>query len=126
MLATLVQLPQLISQTNYVSTIAIPPLGLAYLAAAARRAGHEVKVADAVGVGLENIWSLPDNPEIWMRGLPFDEILERIDPASRAIGVGCMFSSQWPPARTSLERLRRRFPDATLILGGEHACRSGS
>ena len=121
MLVTLVQAPQLISPTNYISTIAIPPLGLAYLASSARAAGHEVKAVDAVGEALENIWCFDAKKSIWVRGLSFDDILDRIDPESDLIGVGCMFSCQWPPTRELLRRMRERFPNATIALGGEHA-----
>lgn len=121
MRVTLVQPPQLISPTNYISTIAIPPLGLAYLAASAREAGHDVQAVDAVGEALDRIWKFEADETVWLRGLPFDEILDRIDPAADVIGVGCMFSCGWPPTRELLRRVRERFPGALLILGGEHA-----
>ncbi|MGH2571714.1 MAG: B12-binding domain-containing radical SAM protein, partial [bacterium] len=121
MRVTLIQPPQLISPTNYISTIAIPPLGLAYLAACAREAGHEVAAVDAIGEGLERIWPFDHRRNVWLRGLPFDEILDRIDPRTDAIGVGCMFSCQWPPVRELLRRMRTRFPRTPILLGGEHA-----
>jgi len=118
---TLIQPPQLISPTNYISTIAIPQLGLAYLAACAREAGHEVTAVDAVGESLEHIWAFDRRREVWLRGLEFDAILDRIDPETEVIGVGCMFSCQWPPLRELLRRMRRRFPEIPIVLGGEHA-----
>lgn len=119
---TLVQPPQLISPTNYISTIAIPPLGLAYLAACAREAGHEVHAVDAVGTALDRIWKFGDGGEpVWLRGLPFDAILDRIPADTDVIGVGCMFSCGWPPTRELMRLMRERFPRATLVLGGEHA-----
>ncbi len=121
MRVTLIQPPQLISPTNYISTIAIPPLGLAYLAACAREAGHEVHAVDAVGEALDRIWRFGEGDAVYLRGLPFDEIVDRIDPGTQAIGVGCMFSCAWPATRELLRRLRARFPDALLVLGGEHA-----
>ncbi|NNE43387.1 MAG: B12-binding domain-containing radical SAM protein [Gemmatimonadetes bacterium] len=118
---TLIQAPQLISPTNYISTIAIPPLGLAYLAASAREAGHQVAAVDGVGEALENIWNFDKERDIWLRGLELDEIVNRIDSATDVIGVGCMFSCQWPSTRELLKRIRVRFPDAVILLGGEHA-----
>jgi radical SAM superfamily enzyme YgiQ (UPF0313 family) len=118
---TLLQPPQRISPTNYISTIAIPPLGLAYLAACARDAGHDVHAVDAVGQDLENVWRYGDRQDIWLRGLSFESILEEIDPETEVIGVGCMFSCQWPPTRDLLKLLRQRFPNAKILLGGEHA-----
>jgi radical SAM superfamily enzyme YgiQ (UPF0313 family) len=119
----LVQPPQLISPTNYISTIAIPPLGLAYLASSAREAGHEVTAVDGVGEALEQIWQFEDDG-VWLRGLRLEQIVDRIDPDADVIGFGSMFSCQWPPTRALLKRVRERFPRATLILGGEHASAS--
>lgn len=121
MLVTLVQPPQLISPTNYISTIAIPPLGLAYLAASVVDAGHEVATVDAIGDGLEDIWEFEDGHGVWLRGQRFDTILDRIPASSDVIGIGCMFSCAWPPTRELIRRMRERFPHATIILGGEHA-----
>jgi radical SAM superfamily enzyme YgiQ (UPF0313 family) len=118
---TLVQPPQLISPTNYISTIAIPPLGLAYLAACAKAAGHEVQAVDAIGESLDEIWEFPDGFGFWVRGLRFDALLDRIDPDADVIGVGCMFSCTWPATRELLKRMRKRFPRALIVLGGEHA-----
>ncbi|GJM44956.1 MAG: B12-binding domain-containing radical SAM protein [Gemmatimonadota bacterium] len=121
MLVTLVHPPQLISPTNYISTIAIPPLGLAYLASSAQAAGYQVKAVDAIGTALDQIWEFEDGHGFWLRGLRFDEILDAIDPASDVIGVGCMFSCSWPSTRELLRQMRARFPNALLVLGGEHA-----
>ena len=121
MRVTLIQPPQLISPTNYISTIAIPPLGLAYLAACARDAGHDVQAVDAVGEALDRIWPFGGDGTVYLRGLPFAEILDRVDPGTRVIGVGCMFSCAWPATRELLRALRARFPSALLLLGGEHA-----
>ncbi|MCA9752446.1 MAG: cobalamin-dependent protein, partial [Gemmatimonadetes bacterium] len=121
MRVTLIQPPQLISPTNYISTIAIPPLGLAYLASSALAAGHRVDVVDAVGDALEKIWEFDDGHGVWLRGLEFGEILDRIDPETDVIGVGLMFSCGWPPVRKLLREMRDRFPRAAIVLGGEHA-----
>lgn len=121
MLVTLVQPPQLISPTNYISTIAIPPLGLAYLASSAQAAGHTVRAVDAVGAGLDEIWKFDRERDVWLRGLRFEEIVDRIDPDSDVIGVACMFSCAWPPTRELLRLIRARFPNALVVLGGEHA-----
>jgi anaerobic magnesium-protoporphyrin IX monomethyl ester cyclase len=113
----LVHPPQRIAATNIVSSIAIPPLGLAYLAASLESAGHEVRVVDAIGEGLEHVWQ---RDTFTLRGLDFDQIVERIDPTADVIGMGIMFSCAWPVLRELVSRIKARYPDKPLILGGEH------
>lgn len=115
---TLINAPQLVSLTNVLTCTAIPPLGLSYIAAAVRRGGHTVTAIDAVGDGLEifNPW----RRETQIRGLPFDEIVERIPKDTEVIGMGCMFSPQWPSTRELISKIRKRFPKIKIVLGGEH------
>jgi len=113
----LVHPPQRIAPTNIVSSIAIPPLGLAYLAASLEQAGHTVSVVDAIGEGLDNVY---DHNGFVVRGLDFDAIVRRIHPDADVIGMGIMFSCAWPVVRDLVKAIKQRFPNKLLILGGEH------
>lgn len=97
-----------------------PPLGLAYLAAAVRSAGHDVCVVDAPGEAIEQRreFTSPIGPMI-RTGLDDHEIVARIDPEADVIGIGNMFIHEWPTIRTLAEAIRERFPTALLVLGGE-------
>lgn len=95
------------------------PLGLAYLAASLREAGHEVQVLDAVAAAPEQL--TPFNERIWLLGIPDDEILSRIAPDAGLIGVGMMFSFNWPYMRRLMQLIKRHRPDTPLVLGGEAA-----
>ena len=75
------------------SNVAIPPLGVAYIAAAIEGAGHDLQVVDAVGEGLT---TYTEFGSVYLRGLPFESIVERIDSNVEAIAVSNMFSCQWP------------------------------
>jgi radical SAM superfamily enzyme YgiQ (UPF0313 family) len=55
-----------------------------------------------------------------VQGLAIDEIVDRIPSESDVIGLSCMFSTLWPLTRRVAEAARTRFPDALLVLGGEH------
>ena len=44
-----------------------------------------------------------------------EELIDRINPESEVIGVGCMFSSQWPPTRDLLRMMRERFPEGANV-----------
>ena len=113
----LIEPPKYVSPTNHVSTVATPPLGLAYVAGTLEAAGHVVCVVDAVAAGMSTY--TPFGP-VYLRGLPDAEVVARIPADVDAIGVSCMFSCQWLATRDLLARIKERFPAVPLILGGEH------
>ena len=74
---------------------AVPPLGLAYLAATLSEAGHDVTVVDGVGEDPSRLTPL-DDPRLLRRGLDVDEVAALVPEDSEVIGVSCMFSQEWP------------------------------
>ena len=114
----LIEPPKFVSLTNFVSTISMPPIGLAYIAAAIREAGHEVTVVDGPGSAPRSYHMFKD--EIRVRGLTQEQIIERIPPDAQIIGLGCMFTSHWVYVRELVSKIRNLFPKAYLLMGGEH------
>ncbi len=101
---------------------AMPPLGLAYIAAVTREAGHRVDVIDGTGEALGQRWSWPSTiGELVVEGLELSAIVQRVDPLAAVIGISHMFLHQWPLLRALCPLLRRRAPGARIILGGENA-----
>ena len=91
---------------------------MAYIAAVLREAGHVVRVVDGLGEGIGRPPYRHDG--YYVHGLSIEEIVERVDPDTDAIGVGIMFSNFWPISKVVLRALRERFPRTALICGGEH------
>lgn len=116
----MIQPPNLVSVTA-IAQEAVPPIGLAYVAAAVRAAGFAVAVVDAVGEALDthSVWSV--DPPYMLRGLAFADIVARIPSGTRVVGVSCMFSTAWLPVRALLARIREAHPEVVIVLGGEHA-----
>lgn len=115
---TLIRCPQ--TMAKYVSaSSAIPPIGLAYVAASLREAGHEVHIIDTTGEALDRYTPIDDAGLLLRRGISDDDILERLED-SDVIGFGLMFSQDWLPARQLIATVRARHPRAILIGGGEH------
>ena len=94
-----------------------PPLGLAYIAAALRKAGHDISVIDAIGEAPEEF--IPYG-QLQQLGLSVDKIIERIDKNTQAIGITCLYSFIWPIVRSMIKKIRERFPDIIIVCGGEH------
>lgn len=117
MKVALIHPPQLISATNAVSTVTMPPLGLAYLAGSLEADGHAVSVVDAVGEGLSSYRPFGRHH---LHGLSDEEVVARIPPDVDVIGVGLMFSCTWPATRRLLALIKASRPATPLLLGGEH------
>lgn len=98
--------------------LTVPPLGLAYVAAALRMHHHEVRLIDSVGEAIEQHVSHHD--DFILHGLSTAQILERIPEGTDFIGVSCMFSHEFPVSRDLVHAIKRRFPKARLLVGGEH------
>jgi radical SAM superfamily enzyme YgiQ (UPF0313 family) len=98
--------------------LTVPPLGLAYVAAALQQKGHEVVLIDSVGEAVEQ--HIPHHDDFILHGLTTDQILERIPADTDYIGVSCMFSHEFPVYRDLIQAVKRRFPGTPLLAGGEH------
>jgi anaerobic magnesium-protoporphyrin IX monomethyl ester cyclase len=114
----LIEPSKFVSLTNFVSTISMPPLGLAYIASAIREEGHDVTVVDGPGSAPRSYHLFKD--EIRVRGLTREQIIERIPSKVDVIALGCMFTSHWVYVRELICNIRERFPKAYLLMGGEH------
>jgi radical SAM superfamily enzyme YgiQ (UPF0313 family) len=94
-----------------------PPLGIAYLAAVVREDGFRISIVDAMAEAPQQY--LVEGNYIY-QGLTIDETVARIPADATIIGVSSMFTQEWIYARTLIKAIRRRFPEALLVAGGEH------
>lgn len=101
---------------------AVPPLGLAYIAAAARARGHRIQVIDATGEALDSTLVRHTGVgELAVQGLTIPQIIGRLDPDTEVVGIAHMFLHQWPLLRELCRAIRARLPNAWIVLGGENA-----
>ena len=112
--------PCTITTAEAVGEDAAPPLGVAYLAGALRQAGHDVTIVDALGEALSRYDRIPYLPTGLRHGLSDEETLARIPPDTEVIGVSIMFSLEWPFTRDLTLAIRKAFPHAFIVAGGEH------
>jgi len=101
---------------------AIPPIGLAYVAAVFRNAGHRLQIIDAPGEAIGTFHEIesPIGP-LSLNGLNPSEIVQRLDPDTEILGITHMFLHEWPTVREIATLAKERIPGLTVILGGENA-----
>jgi len=115
---TLIAPPVFFSKNSYSTPLTLP-LGLAYLAAALEKAAYKVKIIDCRGADADNVRLTPDG-RFNMQGMDIKKSIKAIDPKTDIIGVSIMFSQEWPQVRDYIKQIREAFPDASIIVGGEH------
>jgi anaerobic magnesium-protoporphyrin IX monomethyl ester cyclase len=106
-----------IPASNMAATLT-PPLGLAYVGAALRDAGHQVSIIDATGESPDTRHPLTD--DTYIIGLSLDETISRIPPDTEVVGFSCGFSFEWPNYRRVIADVRTLLPHAFMVAGGEH------
>ncbi|AVM75632.1 B12-binding domain-containing radical SAM protein [Magnetospirillum gryphiswaldense] len=104
---------------NAYSTATTLPLGPAYLASVLETAGYAVDLVDGLGEGILNITRSPCG-QFNYQGLTVDEIIGRLAPDVRVIGVSVMWSQNWVQNRELINAIRQARPDAIIVVGGEH------
>lgn len=111
----------IVSSLRAFNNEATPCIGFAYLSGYVRKHGYGCEIVDAIGEGLSQFWPIEQFPGYQCQGLTFDEILDRIPRDVEVIGFSGMFSGEWPVLRHLIKLVRRQFPAALLVIGGEHA-----
>lgn len=99
--------------------LAVPPLGLAYLAAQLLKNNYEVEVLDIMLEGYENEIIQNENSIIY--GLSFEDCKKRIKEINPdAVGVSCLFSNRAEEVLKICEIVKEVSPDIHVFLGGQH------
>lgn len=116
---TLIKPPNVHLKKMYSAGSAIPPIGIAYLSSYLKKNAFDVHVIDAVGIGIDKFHLVNGNNYI-LQGLIAEEIVDLIPGDSDIIGISCMFSSEWFYYEYLIHKIGEKFPDVTIIVGGEH------
>lgn len=96
-----------------------PPLGAAYIAAVLRQLGHEVYAIDAAVEGFFDVEPFKFGTHIF--GLNIENTVKLIHPDTEIICFSFMFTNSWYLDREVVAAARKKFPNAIIIGGGEHA-----
>ena len=55
-----------------------------------------------------------------VQGLTVDEIINKVPKGICIFGFSCLFSHSWPLVLEIARALRKQFPNALYVAGGEH------
>lgn len=97
----------------------VPQIGIAYLAASLKAAGHRVVVVDALAEDLHKFHRLRET-RLLVNGLTAEGVADRIPDGVDLVGVSCMFSNEWIYSQTVIQAIAERHPDVPIVAGGEH------
>lgn len=107
-----------ISSSSYSSPMT-PPIGPAYLSAVLEASGYKTDIIDGIGENLMNL-KRSDCGRFNLQGMTQQEILDRIDPEAKVLGISMMFSQEWVFHRDLIEAIKSKRPDLIIVAGGEH------
>ncbi|MBI4448373.1 B12-binding domain-containing radical SAM protein [Candidatus Woesearchaeota archaeon] len=110
--------PPQVSTKSQVTGGVVPPLGLAYLAAVLYEQGYSVKIIDALG---EDPYKFSSWGPYRIRGLPFEKIVQKIDPDTELVGISNMYSFAFILVQHLIDLIKRELPNIQIVLGGAHA-----
>ena len=96
----------------------VPPIGLGYIAAALSEDGYEVSIVDAVG---EKFWQNYSWEEHTLRGMTFAEIIEKIPPDAKWVGISNLYTFSFLVAASLSKAIRDKYPDIPVVFGGAHS-----
>ncbi len=98
--------------------ICMPPLGVAYLAAAVKDR-CDVEIIDASIEGAQNEEVIEEGFILY--GLSYDEIIDRVAKFKPdMVGITCLFSAIFPVVREIARRIKELDPDIIVGAGGTH------
>lgn len=95
----------------------VPFLGIAYVAASARAAGHSVDIVDMCAEGIERTEIVRDKYIAY--GMPVSALKNRLK-GQDLFGVTCSFSQDWVFHRELIKHIRNLYPGGIIVAGGEH------
>lgn len=96
----------------------VPPLGLAYLAAALEKAEYEVEVFDVLAEGYMN--ERYDSP-FMIYGLDIEDTLKRVaESRPDVIGISVLFSNRGGEAIRMAMAIKELLPETKIVFGGQH------
>ena len=101
-------------------TSAIPPLGVAYIAAFVEQEGHKVRLIDGVSEAIHQKQPMGKGTRIGLSDEQIKDEFRTFRP--RLVGISSMYSAYADDAYRMARLAKEVDPDVVVVLGGAHAC----
>ena len=109
--------PPAVESFRFATTSITLPIGLAYISSSLKEHGFKVEILDAVGEAPKNRTGYYKG---YLVGLGLKEMIEKINPNSKCVGISVIFTHEWPAVVKLISLIKEKFPNMPIILGGEH------
>ena len=109
--------PPAVESFRFATTSITLPIGLAYISSSLKEYGFKVEILDAVGEAPKNRTGYYKG---YLVGLDLKEMVEKINPNSKCVGISVIFTHEWPAVVKLISLIKEKFPNMPIILGGEH------
>ena len=109
--------PPAVESFRFATTSISLPIGLAYISSSLKEHGFTVEILDAVGEAPKNRTGYYKG---YLVGSSLKEIVEKINPNSKCIGISVIFTHEWPAVVKLISLIKEKFKNMPIILGGEH------
>ena len=109
--------PPAVESFRFATTSITLPIGLAYISSSLKEHGFKVEILDAVGEAPKNRTGYYKG---YLVGLDLKEMVEKINPNSKCVGISVIFTHEWPAVVKLVSLIKEKFSNMPIILGGEH------
>jgi len=98
---------------------AFPPLGLAYVAAVLERDNYDVRILDALALGISNVQKSNGATRFGISENDIRRYLRGYDPD--IVGIQCMYTAYAQDAHDVARLVKDANPNTPVVMGGAHA-----
>jgi len=104
--------PPAVESFRFATTSITLPIGLAYISSSLKEHGFKVEILDAVGEAPKNRTGYYKG---YLVGLDLKEIVEKINPNSKCVGISVIFTHEWPAVVKLISLIKEKFSNMPII-----------
>jgi len=104
--------PAQLSTFGQANDVVVPPVGLLYISSVLKKNNFKVNLIDSLGENPDRYYKYNNNTYRWLKP---DEIIEKISPETKIIGISCMFSVVHAFVIVLCRLIKTKYPKKIMI-----------